>query len=151
MEPLAVPGAKVEGNGLRKVVPETWGGDSPRWRGRGRRYRPDARRPTILHTQPPEVMDDTSRYALITARRETLRTNTARLCQERWATSRITPDYGPPPPAADQDRLPEDMSKAPDRSNSPESSAGQAPTLPKIKARRPTELGRPTVPTSARY
>jgi len=32
MEPLAVPGAKVEGNGLRKEVPETWVGDRPRWR-----------------------------------------------------------------------------------------------------------------------
>jgi len=32
MEPWAVPGAKVEGNGLRKVVLEAWGGD--RLRGR---------------------------------------------------------------------------------------------------------------------
>jgi len=107
-------------------------------RGRGRGSRPDVRRPTLLHTQPLEDMDDISRSALITARRETLRTNTARLCQERWASSRITLDYAPPPPAADQERLPSDMSKAPERTHSPESSAGQAPTQPKTKVRRAT-------------
>jgi len=106
--------------------------------GRGRGFRPDARRPTLLHTQPLEDMDDISHYALITARREALRTNTARLCQERWASSRITLDYGHPPPAADQERLPKDMSKAPEITHSPESPAGQAPNLPKIKVRRAT-------------
>jgi len=107
-------------------------------RGRGRGFRPDARRPTLLHTPPLEDMDDISRHALITARRETLLTNTARLCQERWASSRITLDYGPPPPAADQERLPEDMSKAPEITHSPEYPANQAPALPKTKVRRAT-------------
>jgi len=33
MEPVAAPGAKVEGgNGLRKVVLEAWVGDRPQWR-----------------------------------------------------------------------------------------------------------------------
>jgi len=71
---------------------------TPLGRGRGRGGRPEARRPTILHSQSQEDMDEISRYALMTARRETLRTNLAKKCQELWATSRIIPDYGPPPP-----------------------------------------------------
>ena len=53
-------------------------------RGRGRGSRaPDARRHTLIHTQPKEVMDDNSRYALLIARRETLRITTALYCQQR--------------------------------------------------------------------
>jgi len=54
-------------------------------RGRGRGFRaPDARRHTLIHTQQKEVMDDNSRYALLIARRETLRIATALKCQQTW-------------------------------------------------------------------
>ena len=108
-------------------------------RGRGRGARgPDARRHTLIHTQPQEDMDEISRYAFVTARRKTLRTNTSLLCQERWATSRIIPGYGPPLPAAAQERPPEDVPKAPERPSPLEFSAGQAPPPSKNKARRAT-------------
>jgi len=49
--------------------------------GRGREYRtPDPRRSTIIHTQPQEAIDENSRYALMVARRETLRTTTDLYC-----------------------------------------------------------------------
>jgi len=81
-------------------------------RGRGRGLRSDAKRPTVLHTQSPADMDDISRHALTIARMDALHTHTARLCQERWESFCTALDYGPPPPAADQERLPEDMPKA---------------------------------------
>ena len=42
-------------------------------------------------------MDDISRYALVTARRETLRISTSIMCRERWESSRVIPGYSPPP------------------------------------------------------
>jgi len=111
-------------------------------RGRDRGARgPYARRPTLLHTQPQEDMDDISRYALVTARRETLLIKTAQLCQERWASTRTIPGYGTPPPAAAQERQPEDVTGALERSFPPESlsfSARQAPPPSKTKARSTT-------------
>ena len=90
---------------------------TPLGRCRGRGGRPEARRPTILHSQSPEHMDETSRYALFTARIEAFEINTAKRCQELWATTCM--DYGPPPPAAPQERPPEDVSKAPESAGYP--------------------------------
>jgi len=107
-------------------------------RERGRGFWPETRRPTVLHTQPPEDMDDISRHALIIARWDALHSNTARLCHERWESFCTTLDYGPPPPAADQERLPKDLPKVSEVTYSPESPADQTPTLPKTKVRRAT-------------
>jgi len=105
-------------------------------RGRGRGGRGSDRRPTLIQTQPHEDMDDMDRYAFITARRETLQTSTSQLCQELWATSRIIPGYGTPPPAAAQGKPQEDQPMAPERPPPSEISAGQAPPPSKKKNRR---------------
>ena len=109
-------------------------------RGRGRGARaPDARRHTLLHTQPQEDMDDISRYAFVTVRRETLRITTSLFCQERWASSRTIPGYGPPPTAAAQEGQPEGVPTEQERPSPSELiSAGQAPPTPKTKARSTT-------------
>ena len=83
-------------------------------RERGRGFRPEGKRPTVLHTQPQEDMDGISRHALILARQDTLLTLTARLCQERWDSFCTTLDYGPPPLAAALERLPKDTPTAPE-------------------------------------
>jgi len=106
-------------------------------RGRGRGTRaPEARRHTLLHTQPQEDVDDISCYALVTARRETLRITTSLFCQQRWASSRTIPGYATPPPAAAQEGQPEDVPTEQERSSPSESiSTGQAPPTPKTKAK----------------
>ena len=57
-------------------------------------------------------MDDISRHALTIARMDAQHSHTARLCQERCESFHTALDYGPPPPAADQERLPEAMPNA---------------------------------------
>ena len=67
-------------------------------RGRGRGAQGSDRRPTLVHAQPQDEMNESDRYALIIARRKNFQTSTSLLCQELWATSRIIPGYAPPPP-----------------------------------------------------
>ena len=81
-------------------------------KGRGRGLRPDSKRPTVLHTQSLDDMDDISLLGLTMARMDAFHTHTARLCQERCESSYTVLDSGPPPLAADQDRLPEVRLKA---------------------------------------
>ena len=76
-------------------------------RGRGRGLRPDTKRPTVLHTQSMDDMDDINRHALTIARMNAFHSHTARLCQQRCESSSTALDYGPPPLAVDQERLPE--------------------------------------------
>jgi len=143
---MAVPGTKVEDNGLWQAAPAAWVGDrslrrmAVRLPERSNGVEADARgpdrRPTLIQTQPQEDMDDFDRYAFITARRETLQTSTSLLCQELWATSRIIPGYGLPPPAAAQGEPLEDVPMALNRTHPSELSAGQAPPPSKKKTRR---------------
>jgi len=53
-------------------------------RGRGRGARGSDRRPTLVHAQPQEDMNEFDRYALMIARRKTLQTSMSLLCQELW-------------------------------------------------------------------
>ena len=106
-------------------------------RGRGRGYRtPDARRNTIIHTQLQEAMDDNSRYALLIARRETLRTTTTLYCHQRWIASRTIMGYGAPSPAAAQEGHPDDGPTEQERSTPSEpTSVRQTPLTPTTNTR----------------
>jgi len=64
-------------------------------KGRGRGLRPDSKRPTVLHTQSLDDMDNSSLLGLTMARMEAFHTHTARLCQERCESSYTALDYGP--------------------------------------------------------
>ena len=57
-------------------------------------------------------MDGFSRHALILARQDAYLIYTARLCQAKWDSFCTALDFGPPPPAADSERSPKDMSTA---------------------------------------
>jgi len=81
-------------------------------KGRGRGFRVEGKRPTVLHTQPQDDMDGFSRHALILAKQDALLTYTARLCQEKWDSFCTALDYGPPPLAAEPERPPKDIPTA---------------------------------------
>ena len=81
-------------------------------KGRGRGLRVEGKRPTVLHTQPQDDMDGFSRHALLLARQDALLTYTARLCQEKWDSFCTALDFGPPPPSAEPESSPKDMSTA---------------------------------------
>ena len=66
-------------------------------KGRGRGFRAEGRRTTVLHTQTLDDMDGFSRQALIEARQAASIAYTAKLCQERCSTNM---DFGPPPEPA---------------------------------------------------
>jgi len=68
-----------------------------RGRGRGNRF-VEPKRPTMIHTQAQETMDDNSLNALLKAKEETHRTKTILYCRQRWEASETIIGYGPPPP-----------------------------------------------------
>ena len=108
-------------------------------RGRGRGARGSDRRPTLVHAQPQEDLNEFDRYALMIARRQTLQTSTSLLCQEFWETSRISPGYGPPPPAAaHENSRQEEVPETPRRPPPSEFSARPAPPPSKKKIRKAT-------------
>ena len=82
-------------------------------KGRGRGFRAEGRRTTVLHTQPQDDMDGFSRQARIEARQAASIASTAKLCQEYYSTNM---DFGPPPePASSPNEAPmapEDQPKA---------------------------------------
>jgi len=81
-------------------------------KGRGRGFRAEGKRPTVLHTQPQDDMDGFSRHALLLARQEAYFTYTAKLCQEKWDSFCAPLDFGPPPLSAESESSPKDSSTA---------------------------------------